>query len=104
MGYDLIRVNAMRHDKPRFSHGCLRSVTNYQYIKTSGKINDFYSLINNWEVNIKTVLFSIINSNSEGCKEMAAEAGVEMGRIRLYHKHALIMQMSHSRHSQLLHQ
>ena len=28
-------------------------------------------------------------------------AGVERGMIRLYHKHVLIMQMSHSLHSQL---
>ena len=49
-------------------------------------INDFYSLINNRKVNIYTVLFSI-NSKSEGCQEMAAETGVEKGRIRIYHKH-----------------
>ena len=70
----------MRHDKPRFCHGCLRSVTNYQYIKNIGQDN-FYSLINNREVNINTVLFSI-NLKSEGCQEMAAETGIERGRIR----------------------
>ena len=69
----------MRH-KPRFCHGCLRSVTNYQYIKYIGQDN-FYSLINNREVNINTVLFSI-NSKSEGFQEMAAETGMERGRIR----------------------
>ena len=70
----------MRHDRPRFCHGYLRSVTNYQYIKYIGQDN-FYSLINNREVNINTVLFSI-NLKSEGCQEMAAETGMERGRIR----------------------
>ena len=70
----------MRHDKPRFFHGCLRSVTNYQYIKYIGEDN-FYSLINNEEVNIIMALFSI-NSKSEGCQEMAAETGMARGRIR----------------------
>ena len=69
----------MRHDRPRLCHGCLRSVTNYQYIKKSGKINDFYSLINNREVNNNMVLFRI-NSKFEGFKEKAAEAGVERGK------------------------
>ena len=84
----------MRHDKPCFCHGYLRSVSYYQ----SGKINEFYSLINNRKVNINTVLFSIDKKSEES----AAEAGVGRGRIRLYHKHTLIMQMSHSCHSQLL--
>ena len=38
-----------------------------------------------------TALIFSINSKSEGCHEMAAETGVERGRIRLYHKRALIM-------------
>ena len=70
----------MRHDKPRICHGCLRSVTNYQYIKYIGQGN-FYSLINNREVNINTVLCSI-NSKSEGYQEMAADPGMDRGRIR----------------------
>ena len=45
-------------------------------LNTSCKINDFYSLVNNREANINTVLFSI-NSKSEGCQEMEAETGVE---------------------------
>ena len=45
-------------------------------------------MIFNREININSVLFSI-NSKSEGCQKMAAETGVERGRIRLYHKHAL---------------
>ena len=70
----------MRHDKPRFCHGCLRSVTKYQYIKYIGRDN-FHSLINNREANINMVLFSI-NSKSEGFQEMAAETGMEWGGIR----------------------
>ena len=70
----------MRHDKPHFCHGCLRSVMNYQYIRYTGQDN-FYSLINNREANINMVLFSV-NSKSEGCQEMAAATGMEWGGIR----------------------
>ena len=92
----------MRHDKARFCPEAYDLLRIINTLNTSGKINDFYSLINNREVNIYTVIFSI-NSKSGRCQEMAAETGIERGRIRLYHKHAVIMQMSHSRHSDLLH-
>ena len=82
---DSIRSDTSKCDETRQAtlfHGCLRSVTNYQYIKYIGEDN-FHSLINNREVNIiNTVLFSI-NSKSEGCQEMAAETEMERGRIRL---------------------
>ena len=77
---DRIRSDTSKCDETRQATFLPRMLTNYQYIKNIGQDN-FYSLINNREVNINTVLFSI-NLKSEGCQEMAAETVIERGRIR----------------------
>ena len=47
----------MRHDKPCFCRGCLRSVMNYQ----SGKINEFYLLL----INYKNTYYYLRPSHTE---------------------------------------